>query len=130
LLVLGVIIVGVAITLAITSFNQNSAAVNLERVTLFLTDLGCRAQKYYRTPNNMGGGGHTFLGLTADANGIAILTNAAQNGYGAFSALTAGDENRVVLKGIGMEDGDKDGLNCTMELQVFADSMKATILSR
>jgi hypothetical protein len=130
LIVLSVIIVGIAILVAINLFHENAASANLDQISYFAMELGTRAQKYYRTPIWLGGGGHSFSGLTADAQGLAQLTNIPQNEHGTFSISTAGNDAQVALQGIGVEDGDGDGTDCTVTLQVFADSMSLSITNR
>ncbi|MCX6641211.1 MAG: hypothetical protein NTW14_12170 [bacterium] len=129
-MVLVLILVGVAIMAAVSAFNENLASANLDRVSVNLCDLGMRAQKYYRTPAWLSGGGNSFSGLTATAQGMTILTNRPINDDGAFSILTAGNDTRVTLQGVGVTDGDKDGQNVTMTLDVYPDSMVAAIISR
>jgi len=130
LLVLVLIIIGLAIVIAVNLYNENAAAANLDRVTAFLLELGVRAQQYYRTPIWLGGGGHSFSGITADAQGIELLTSIPDNEIGTFSVSVAGDATQVTIMGIGIEDGDKDGSNCTATCQVFPDSMQTTIVNR
>ncbi len=121
---------GVAVIVALDLFTNSVAAHNLDRVTEFLMELGIRAQKYYATPAFLAGGGHTFTGLTADEQGIAVLTNLPVNDYGTFSIYVAGNESEVTLQGIGVEDGDKDGISCTANLRVLPRDMQITIVSR
>lgn len=130
LLVLVTVIIGIAIILAVNMFNENAASANLDRITFFLTELGGRAQKYYRTPIWLAGGGHSFSGITADAQGIALLTSISQTEDGQFTVLTAGNDTQVTLQGVGIEDGDQDGTKCTVTIQVFADSVSLSIVNR
>jgi Tfp pilus assembly protein PilE len=130
LIVLGVIIIGIAVLVALGIFSHSVAENNLDRVTEFLMELGVRAQKYYRTPEWLSGGGHTFNGLTADLQGIALLTNLSSNEYGTFSISVAGNDTEVTLLGVGIEDGDQDGTNCTATLSVQPHDMTMTIVNR
>ncbi len=130
MIVLVIIVVGVAIIIAVNLFDEQAAAANLDRVIEFLLELGTRAQKYYMTPTWMAGGGKTFMGLTANSQGISWLTNIPTNDYGTFSVSVAGNDTEVTLLGVGVEDGDDDGINCTATLRVLEDSLQLTIVSR
>jgi len=130
LIVLSVIIVGIAVVVGINMFSASAASANLEAVTSDLLNLAARAQQYYVKPAGMGGGGNSFSGLSADASGIAKLTPKATNDNGTYSIKTAGNATKVVLKGVGNQDGDGNGTNCTVEVEVFADSLATTIVDR
>jgi len=96
LIILGVIVVGIAVAVGITMFSDN--AVN--------------ANQYYRRPTALGGGGNSFVGLTADAAGLSKLTNmpGGANANGTYSITTAGTANQVTVQGVGTEtapDGNK-----------------------
>jgi hypothetical protein len=130
LLVLVLLLVGIAIIVAVSIFNEQAASANLDQLSRFIVNLGARAQKHYRTPQWLDGGGHSFVKLTATPAGIAFLTQMPDNEYGTFSISVAGNATQVTLKGVGVEDGDRDGTNCTVECQVFADSMSTTIVNR
>jgi hypothetical protein len=130
LLVLIVIVVSLAVMLAIYMFNDNAASANLDRVCGFLTELAASAQKHYTRPIWMDGGSHSFSRLTADAQGIAFLTNKPELAIGTFSILVSGTDTKVTLQGIGVEDGDKDGIDCTVTCDVYADSIRTVIVNR
>lgn len=130
LLVLVLIVVGLAVFMAVRMFDENAASSNLDRISSFLMELGTRAQKYYRTPIFMGGGGNSFNGITANDQGIRMLTNIPVNTDGCYSVLIAGTTVDVTLQGIGIEDGDEDGTKCTATLHVSADSMQLTVVNR
>lgn len=119
LLILAAVIVGVAITLGINMFAQNSAQANQEAVTQDVLTIASRAQAWYRRPVQMGGGGRDFTGgggvslaklnfPTTNANGTYDLTVAAQ-------ALT--------VTGTGVENPDGAGNNLTVTAVVHPDSV-------
>lgn len=118
LIVLGAIIVGIATVVGINMFNESAAQANLDAVSNDLLNLASRAQQYYRKPSSMGGGGKTFLGLTADSQGLLQLTAQAANDNGGFAISTPGDSTQVIIQGTGLEDGDGDGnpvlVSCTV----------------
>jgi len=105
LIILGVIVVGIAVAVGITMFSDNAVSANRDAVSNDLVNLAARAQQFYRRPAALGGGGNSFVGLSADATGLAKLTNMAggKNANGTYSIATAGTANQVVLRGVGTE---------------------------
>ena len=125
LIVLSVIIVGIAVVVGINMFGASAASANLEAVTSDLLNLASRAQQYYVKPTGMGGGGNSFSGVT-----IQDLTPKATNENGTYSISTAGTATLVGIKGVGVQDGDSDGTNCTVTVTVFSDSIATSISNR
>jgi Tfp pilus assembly protein PilE len=115
LIILGVIVVGIAVAVGITMFSDNAVSANRDAVSNDLVNLAARAQQYYRRPAALGGGGNSFVGLTADAAGLAKLTNMAlgQNANGTYTVSSAGTANQVIIQGVGTERGSA-GNNVTM----------------
>jgi Tfp pilus assembly protein PilE len=107
LIILGVIVVGIAVAVGITMFSDNAVSANRDAVSNDLVNLAARAQQYYRRPAALGGGGNSFVGLTADAAGLAKLTNMAlgQNANGTYSVSSAGTANQVIIQAVGTEMG-------------------------
>ena len=107
LIILGVIVVGIAVAGGITMFSDSAISANRDALTNDLVNLASRAQQYYRRPVALGGGGNTFSGLTADATGLAKLTNKPSNGNGTYTISTAaggtGTAATLTLTGIGNE---------------------------
>jgi hypothetical protein len=103
LIILGVIIVGIAVAVGITMFQDNAVDQNRSAVIADLTTLSAKAQQYYAKPVSLGGGGTSFVGLTADAAGVGILASPAftDNANGTYSVKTAGTLTTVVLHGVG-----------------------------
>ena len=117
LIILGVIVVGIAVAVGITMFSDNAVSANRDAVSNDLVNLAARAQQFYRRPAALGGGGNSFVGLTADASGLAKLTNLAggKNANGTYTVQSAGTLNQVLLRGVGTEIVS-GGNHVTMEI--------------
>ena len=127
LIVLGVIIVGIAVAVGITQFSEQSASANLNAVSSDLQMLAARAHQYFLTPERLGGGGNSFVGLTADDAGLLKLTSDPTNDNGTMEVMTAGTATAVVLKGVGVEDGDGDTNPVTVEMYVYSDAANDSV---
>ena len=105
LIILGVIVVGIAVAVGITMFSDNAVSANRDAVSNDLVNLAARAQQFYRRPAALGGGGNSFVGLSADAAGLAKMTNMAggKNANGTYTVQSAGTANQVVIEGVGTE---------------------------
>ena len=119
LIILGVIVVGIAVAVGISMFSDNAVSANRDAVSNDLVNLAARAQQFYRRPTALGGGGNSFVGLTADATGLAKLTNMAggKNANGTYSVKTAGAANQVTVEAVGTETAP-DGNKVTMDIIV------------
>jgi Tfp pilus assembly protein PilE len=125
LIILGVIVVGIAVAVGITMFQDNAVSANRDAVTNDLVNLAARAQEFYRRPTNLGGGNNSFVGLTADATGLKKLTSKPSNANGSFAITAAGTGTTVVLQGTGVEKGS-DGSAILVTMNVFSDSTFVT----
>lgn len=119
LIILGMIIVGVTIAVAIVLVNENAITANRDAMAADLVNIATRAQQYYNTPANFGGGGRTYVGLTADAAGMIKLvsTDMSSNGNGTYSIIRPGTVSSVALRGVGtneLSDGSYPTLTCTI----------------
>ena len=123
LIILGVIIVGIAVAVGITMFQDNAVDQNRSAVIADLTTLAAKAQQYYAKPITLGGGGNSFVGLTADAPGLALLASTAftTNANGAYTIKTAGTATAVVLHGVGAT-ALSDGSFPTYDMTVTSSS--------
>jgi len=126
LIILGVIVVGIAVAVGITMFNDSAVSANRDAVTNDLINLASRAQQYYRRPTALGGGGGNFSNLTS-ASGMKLLTKTNSstmvNGNGTYSIETEGS-TMIELKGEGTESGNDGTAKVTVVMQVWADSAK------
>ena len=123
LIILGVIVVGIAVAVGITMFSDSATNANRDALTNDLVNLASRAQQYYRRPTSLGGGGNSFALLTANAAGIALLTNKPLNGNGSYYIKTAGSGTGtaavVELEGLGNELGKDNATNVLVHVKVF-----------
>ncbi len=104
LIILGVIIVGIAVAVGITMFQDNAVDQNRSAVIADLTTLASKAQQYRAKPVSLGGGGNSFVGLTdIGVLGIGLLatTGFADNPNGTYSIKTAGTATQVEFHGVG-----------------------------
>jgi len=119
LIILGVIIVGIAVAVGITMFQDNAESANKDAVTNDLVQLAAKSQQYFRKPIALGGGGNSFVGLTADAAGLAKLvsTNFSDNDNGLYTISTLGTAGGVVFTGHGksvLANGKYCAFTCTV----------------
>ncbi|MFZ4619038.1 MAG: hypothetical protein ACOYNS_00655 [Bacteroidota bacterium] len=117
LIILGVMIVGVAIAVGITMFRDNAVSSNRDAIANDLMHLAAKAKHYYKRPTSMGGGGHSFVGLTANPAGLLILVTPAfsNNNNAAYSIKTAGDATSVEFRAVGkapLDDGTFPIIDC------------------
>lgn len=70
LIVLSVIVVGIAIVVGVTMFNNNAKASNVDATVNDIMNYASRALQYSMKPEAMGGGGGDFENLTKGLVGI------------------------------------------------------------
>ncbi len=124
LIILGAIIVGVAISVAVMMFNDQASATNRDEVVADLAHLGSLAQAYYRKPGILGGGGGTFTRLTMRALTSAPANPKNLNGtYTLDPDPVGGAPSFITIRGVGTETGN-DGVNkVKVVMVVYADSI-------
>jgi len=117
LIVLGVIIVGIAIAVGITIFNNQAYNANQQAVSQELNTFGSMIVQWWKTPTSQGGAGQTSASVTQanvanwlGFNGTTFLnTTPSDNGSFKITAAstTAGAES-VTLMGLGVEKRNGD----------------------
>ena len=131
LIILGVIVVGIAVAVGITMFQDNAVSANRDAVVNDLVNLAARAQQYFRRPTSLGGGQNSFNGLTSDATGLKKLvnTNASPwvNANGSYAIITAGTDSMVVLEGTGNEIGNDGSGKVKVTMEVRATRQVTTV---
>jgi hypothetical protein len=130
LIILGVIVVGIAVAVGITMFQDNAVSANRDAVVNDLVNLSARAQQFYRRPSSLGGGQNSFLGL--NTNGISKLVNVPSgtpkwtNANGSYVVLSATDSN-VVLEGTGNEIGNDGSTKVKVTMTVKSTISLTTV---
>jgi len=121
LIILGVIVVGIAVAVGITMFQDNAISANRDGVTNDLVNLSARAQQYYRRPTALGGGQGSFAAVD-----LIDLTTKPSNANGSY-ALTAPSAASCVLTGTGVENGNDGSTPVEVVMTVYADSIVTVV---
>ena len=94
LIVLGIIIVGIAIAVGVNMFQSSAVDTNRQAMISDLANLAAKAQRYYRTPTELGGGAQDFQNFalgrldTANANGSYRLSTSTSLSADAISPFS------------------------------------------
>lgn len=104
LIVLGVIIVGIAIAVGITIFNNQAYNANQQAVSQELNTYGTMVVQWWKTPIAQGGAGQEMGTNDEDdvADAIGFINNLEKSDNGQFS-VTAVVDTMVTLHGLGTE---------------------------
>jgi Tfp pilus assembly protein PilE len=127
LIILGVIVVGIAVAVGITMFNDSAVSSNRDAVTSDLVNFASRAQQFYRRPKALAGGGGSFVGINTMQSLTKTATTSYTNGNGIYTISAAGSATTVQITGTGTETGN-DGTNkVKVVMDVWADSAKVDV---
>ena len=110
LIVLSVIIVGAAIAVGITMFNNQSYSSNKTAIAADAQNFASQVVQYYKTPASQGGGDRSIPTATDGAKTIASFigwgdtaTYKNDNGWYTLTVKTAGADGEVTITGNGRE---------------------------
>ncbi|MDD2424178.1 MAG: hypothetical protein PHG34_08210 [Candidatus Cloacimonetes bacterium] len=107
LIVLGVIIVGVAIAVGITIFNNQAYNANQQAVASELNTYGSMVLQWWKTPESQGGAGKVDANLDVDemakAIGFIQTGNTLSTDTGSFTIIDADAAEAVQITGTGNE---------------------------
>jgi hypothetical protein len=117
LIILGVIIVGIAVAVAVTMFSDNSVTANRDAMATDMLHLAAKARHYYGRPSSMGGGSRSFVGVTMDK---LVTTNFANNANGSYVIIGTPDADSVVFRGTGKAVLPDGVSNPVVEMAVYA----------
>jgi hypothetical protein len=92
LITLGVIIVGIAVVTGLILFEYSSNENKRNQIKSEGATLATMAQKYYRLPPTMGGGGRSFVGWS-----IPALLDTTNSGTYSITSISA---DEMVIRGI------------------------------
>ncbi|MFN0157810.1 MAG: hypothetical protein ACKVRP_07040 [Bacteroidota bacterium] len=128
-LLLGICIIGVITSVGVITLQDELAPDNREVLMHQLQSVAFEAQAYYRRPFNAGGGEETFLGLSANIEGIKKLTLSHSTSYGDIFIRTSGNVKSVELMAIGIERGQDERYPVRVVMTVWPESTAVKILN-
>lgn len=107
--ILVTIVVGLAAVVAMSTFGSQAEQANLDAVRVDLQNMASQMQSYFQKPQQLGGGGNSFTGVTFyNFNFAADTVNAAgtmaQNENGIYEIQSVSPEE-VVVWGYPVMDG-------------------------
>jgi hypothetical protein len=120
MLILAVLIIGVAVSVGLDMFNQNSRNINRQAIISEMNIYASVANAFYKTPASLGGGGRTWdvdrlgywLGFNYDP-----ITNTTSSNNGSYTFSSSRDI--LIIIGVGTETGNNGSTNvqATMTIQ-------------
>jgi hypothetical protein len=93
LIVLSMVLIGVALTVAITMFQANAIESNRAALTDDLLYFATRARDYYWRPSTLGGGNRSFLGIT----NLRMLSNMTSNENGEYKIESISKDELIII---------------------------------
>ncbi len=100
MIILGVIVVGIAVSIALLFFDQSAEQANKDALAQDCLKIASAAQAYYRKPFMLGGGSNSFDGITIRDCGMADIGGGeGQNLSGTYSIASASG-NTVNILGV------------------------------
>lgn len=110
LIILVIIIVGAAIAIGISLFQEDNIEANRAAVIQDLQVLAGQARQYYVKPYYLGGGNRTFVGVTF--NNISRIS---QNENGRYYIQNS-TQSQLTIVGVGWLISDDDSIRVSMQV--------------
>ncbi|MFQ5632532.1 MAG: hypothetical protein ACE5I1_27510 [bacterium] len=139
LIVLGVIIVGVAMATGINMFQTSAVDSNRQALIADCLAYGAKAQRFYRTPESLAGGGQDFNGFfltsaeASNANGDFNSTTTAPSGTAAVTAeadTISTNAATIYIEASGKENGNNGSTPVKVYVAITGSAITSTILNR
>lgn len=121
-LVLGVCIIGIAVSVGLISLQALTVDAQRAAITEELQQLGARAQAYYRTPDERGGGGGSFLHVNMLARGVEAIGGTPSTLHAEYLIKRSGYSYRTQIVAVGTTGGIDPSLPIRMVMTVLPDS--------
>lgn len=120
LIVVGLVLIGIMIAVGMSMFKDQAASTNRDSISNDLVHHAAQAQKYYRRPTVLGGGGNSFNGLT-----LSHLTKKATNANGDYVLSpdpAGGSDPSVQVTGTGFNTGNDGSSPVQLRATIWPDS--------
>ena len=120
MLILALLIIGVAVSVGLDMFNQNSRNINRQAIISEMNIYAGVANAFYKAPVSLGGGGRAWdvdrLGYWLGVN-YETTTNSTSSNNGIYIFSSIGDTLTII--GMGTETGNNSSTNvqATMTIQ-------------
>jgi Tfp pilus assembly protein PilE len=142
LIVLGIIIVGIAIAVGVSMFQSSAVDTNRQAMISDLANLAAKAQRFYRTPTELGGGAQDFMDFklgrldTANANGSYRVQIGPDSTANAVPAPTTANTEisstapaEIYILGWGKEMGDNGSFPVKAQCRVTPTAIQTGIIN-
>ena len=121
LLIIGVLMVGLMISVGTIMFTDSSASSNRDAIANDLAAYASKAQAYQKKPKCLGGGGNSFVGF-------ALMPSAISNLNGTYS-VSGATATEVTIEGLGVGTGFDKVNPVKVAVEVRADSILVSELN-
>ena len=121
LLIIGVLMVGLMISVGTIMFTDSSASSNRDAIANDLAAYASKAQAYQKKPKCLGGGGNSFVGF-------ALMPSAVSNLNGTYS-VSGATATEVTIEGLGVGTGFDKVNPVKVAVEVRADSILVSELN-
>lgn len=116
LIVLVIILVGTAIVVGLQVFEESNRSTAIDNLSKDLIHLSTLAMSYYKTPEEMGGGGRSFITGGANEWDVPAMLDSLDD---RIYTITSISNNSLEI--MGQSDNENTGLNETEGVQVFVE---------
>lgn len=99
LVVLGVIIVGISVTIALVVFGTSADQADKDAITQGCLKIVAAAQAYYRKPQMLGGGGNSFDGIQISDCGMNDAGDGSARDLSGWYAIASAAGDELVIAG-------------------------------
>lgn len=114
LIILGMVVIGIAVVVGISLFNDHASATNRDAVANDLVHASSIAQMYRKKPMSQGGGGGSFIGFD-----LRTAIKALQNNNGIFTVTGTVTDSLIVIEGTGTQPGYDNALPVKVSIRVY-----------
>ncbi len=121
LIVVGIIIVGIAIVVGMNLYRSSAIDTNRNNIVNECINLASEAQRYYRKPRELGGGGSSFLNWQ-----IPVTLRSTASGTFEIDGEIQATELNVIGTGTEVVSGTD---TVKVSIQVLPDTYNVTIIN-
>ena len=118
IVLVGVIVVGIAIMVALSMFSGASVEATRNAIISDLGTYAQRARSYYWRPRTLGGGDRSFSNIT-----LSAITSVAENELARFY-IEAATQDCVIIVGVGKRISGNDSIRVSMTVNEKTNTLK------